>query len=231
MWRILLAGLLFVPKKRFVCEVPARRPAFVRHALPVSGSIGRPLDTRGPHQGALDSAFCDELWGHSVTNWKPADLKKEFEHANSCGWMPHFQAAAQALDFPCELLLAIASRETGMSNKLGDFKNGKARGYGIMQVDIGTDPEFCCTWNENLVKESIRRGAEILAEKRAYLAKKNIATTKNILAAYNAGQGTVWKYVQQKRNPDLATAGGNYGTDVMARKIEFAKFLNPVATK
>jgi hypothetical protein len=163
-----------------------------------------------------------------MNNWKPADLQKEFTHAASCGWMPYFQASAAALDFPCELLLAVASRETGMSNTLGDFRNGIAHGYGIMQVDIGTDPEFCCTWNPDLVKESIQRGAEILAEKRAYLTAKNIATTKNVAAAYNAGQGTVWIYVKANKNPDLATKDGNYGSDVVARMLVFAQLLSPL---
>jgi hypothetical protein len=225
-WRLLLAGFLFVaPKKKFVCEIPSRRPAFVRHALPVGSGGNRSPDLRSPLRGAPDAAFCDSLFGHAMTKWANTDLKREFQKVVDCGWMPYFQSTAKALDLPSELLLAIASRETGMSNVPGDFHNGQFHGFGIMQVDRGTDEEWCCAWHPDKVKESIVRGAEILAEKRAYLAKKKITDWKAIAAAYNAGQGEVVQMIKAGKNPDLATKGGNYGSDVFARSMVFAELL------
>jgi hypothetical protein len=161
-----------------------------------------------------------------MSHWAPVDLQRELIKVHSCGWMPHFQSTAKALDFPVELLLAIASRETGMANVPGDFHDGQFHGFGIMQIDRHTDEEWCCAWHPDKVKESIQRGAEILAEKRLSLNSKGKATTKNIAAAYNAGQGTVLSYLKQNKNPDLATTGGNYGADVLARTIVFTELLS-----
>src|SRR5215471_8403512 len=152
-----------------------------------------------------------------MAEWTEADLRSQCESAKANGWLPYFDEAAQQYEFPVELLLAIASHETNMRNIKGDFRNGVYHGYGIMQVDIGTDPEFCRNWTPEKVKESIDRGTQILVGKRSYLAGHHITDLKAIAAAYNTGEGNVARSVAAGRDPDSTTTGGDYGRDVLAR--------------
>src|SRR5215475_7499626 len=144
-----------------------------------------------------------------MPQWTEADLRKQFNNAKNNGWLPYFEEAAQKYDFPVELLLAIASRETNMRNIKGDFHDGVYHGYGIIQVDIGTDPEFCRNWTPDKVKESIDRGTRVLVGKRTYLAGKQITALKAIVAAYNTGEGNVARSVAAGRDPDRTTTGGD----------------------
>ena len=160
-----------------------------------------------------------------MANWTEADLQKQLQNATDSGWIPFFEASATLHDFPLELLLAIASRETGMKNIKGDFRNGIWHGFGIMQVDIGTAPDFCKAWTPENVEGSIQLGVNILAGKRTYLAGKGITDVKAIAAAYNTGEGNVAKSVAAGADPDRTTAGGNYGSDVLARRDAIATLL------
>src|SRR5581483_12077172 len=106
--------------------------------------------------------------------WTEPDLQEQLDRAIASGWIAFFQNAAAAHDFPLELLLGIASRETDMQNVKGDKRNGVYHGYGIMQVDIGTDPAFCAAWTPDNVDGSIQRGTQILAGKRTSLARGQV---------------------------------------------------------
>jgi hypothetical protein len=150
-------------------------------------------------------------------NWTPADLKAQLLRAHEYGWMNAFEQWADRYNFPTELLLAIASRETDMQDNKGDFHNGIYHGFGIMQVDIGTDSAFCASWKPGMVSDSIRRGTEILNSKRLFLHSHNITDLRAIAAAYNTGEGNVLHSIQHNFDPDHTTAHGNYGADVMAR--------------
>jgi hypothetical protein len=160
-----------------------------------------------------------------MANWTEADLRKQYESAKQNGWLAHFQDAAQLHRFPVALLLAISSRETNMRNIKGDFRDGLYHGYGIMQVDIGTNPEFCKAWTPDQVKESVQCGCRILSGKRAYLAKKQITDLKAIAAAYNTGEGNVSRSVAAGQDPDRTTTGRDYGRDVLARMEVFTRLL------
>src|SRR3982751_6113224 len=111
-------------------------------------------------------------------SWTEADLKRQFDTAVSEGWLMYFQNSASQHDFTVELLMAIASRETAMRNIKGDLRGGIYHGYGVMQVDIGTNADFCKNWTENEVEGSIECGTKILLGKRKYLAGKNITDLK-----------------------------------------------------
>lgn len=156
-----------------------------------------------------------------MANWTESDLIQQFHRADSNGWTTFFATAASANNFDTEFLMAIASRETNMQNIKGDFHDGAYHGFGIMQVDIGTDPNFCTNWTPDQVEGSINRGAEILAGKRDALAAKNITDQKAIAAAYNTGAANVIHSVQNGGDPDQTTTGRNYGSDVLARKAVF----------
>lgn len=160
-----------------------------------------------------------------MANWTENDLKKQYDSAKQNGWLAHFEDAAQQHDFSVELLLAISSRETNLKNIKGDFRDGIYHGYGVMQVDIGTDPAFCKAWTPEKVRESVQGGCRILAGKRAYLAKKQCTDLRAIAAAYNTGEGNVSRSLANGRDPDSTTTGRNYGTDVLARMEVFKRLL------
>jgi len=150
-------------------------------------------------------------------NWTLSDLQSQLSRAHDAGWIDHFEYSANRYGFDPDFLIAIASRETNMHDIAGDYHAGKPHGFGLMQVDIGTDPGFCAAWKPGQVEGSIDRGTQILASKRRYLGSHGITDDRAIAAAYNTGEGNVVNSVQLQRDTDFTTAGGNYGTDVMAR--------------
>ncbi|HTP30596.1 MAG TPA: hypothetical protein VMJ75_00390 [Candidatus Acidoferrales bacterium] len=164
-----------------------------------------------------------------MANWTETDLTRQLKHATASGWIPHFDAAAQQNNFDTEFLLAIASRETNLLNIKGDFHDGAYHGFGIMQVDVGTDPAFCASWTPDQVEASVQRGTQVLAGKREALAAKGITDPKAIAAAYNTGQGNVIRSLASGADPDRTTTGHDYGSDVMARRDVFVKLRSMAA--
>ena len=165
-----------------------------------------------------------------MLNWTEADLTDQFRDAAATGWLPYFETAAHQTGLPIELLLGVASRETNIRNIKGDLRNGIYHGYGVMQVDIGTQPDFCRTWTAGEAQGSIHCGAQVLAGKRNYLAHRGITDLKAVAAAYNTGEGNVFRSIRAGADPDRTTSGGDYGFDVLARTEIFANlaviFLN-----
>jgi hypothetical protein len=152
-----------------------------------------------------------------MPNWTNADLTRQVNHATASGWIPFFDAAAKQYDFDTDFLLAIASRETNLLNIKGDFHDGAYHGFGIMQVDVGTDPDFCASWTPDMVEPSIQAGTKILGGKRDSLEAKNITDPKAIAASYNTGASNVIHSIANGFDPDRTTTGHDYGSDVMAR--------------
>jgi len=162
-------------------------------------------------------------------------VQNEFAYARSQGWLEAFAGAGARYGFTPALLMAIASRETNMRNIIGD----RGHGYGLMQIDAGTDPEFCHSGQWRNAALGISRGANILAQKRDQIehlvgrsclvggyhfigkAGAPIAVT---IAAYNCG---LWAYYNFScgRNPDTSTTGHNYSRDVLGRMAQFAELL------
>jgi hypothetical protein len=164
-----------------------------------------------------------------MANWTENDLTRQLSHATANGWIPFFEAVAQNHGFDTEFLLAIASRETNLVNIKGDFHDGAFHGFGIMQVDVGTDPAFCAAWTPDQVESSIQRGTQILVGKRDSLAAKTITDPKAIAAAYNTGASNVIRSIQNGADPDHTTTGHDYGSDVMARMAVFIKLRSTPA--
>lgn len=162
-----------------------------------------------------------------MPNWTEADLQTQMQNAIANGWVAYFEQAAITHDLPVELLLGIASRETNMQNIKGDFRDGVCHGYGIMQVDLGTNPDFCASWTPDEVQPSIECGAKILALKRDFLKLKGITDVHAIAAAYNTGEGNVLHSVTAGLDPDHTTTGGDYGQDVLARMAVFVQLRSP----
>ncbi len=163
-------------------------------------------------------------------------IKQHFEKALQRGYIPMFAAAAKKHDFPLALLMAIASRETNMTNMKGDYRYNKRlgrtvyNGYGIMQVDINTDEKWCLSGGWQRVDESIMHGTGILASKRNELNRmwQGERTLTQFLwtlaASYNTGSSRAYPSFKNHGNPDRTTTGKDYGRDVLGRMAEF-KFL------
>lgn len=183
-------------------------------------------------------------------------LERQFTRARDKGWLPHFYEAAEIHGFEPELLLAIASRETNLDlvwlTKPGDNGNG----FGLMQVDAGTDRDFARSGKWKDARLGILRGAEILAEKRERIFKalgqgfvsvkdrsgKSYQIMGNPVsrAAIESDQETFYQILAasynsgdwavyhylKRRDPDFGTTGGDYGADVVERADYFAKRLD-----
>ncbi len=174
-------------------------------------------------------------------------IKQEFDVAVAAGWLSAFENAAQTYNFPVALLMGIASRETNMRNIEGDFRDGEYHGYGLMQVDIGSFPNWVKSgaWRDPL--QSIAKGAGVLDGKRTEIEQgqgktltiegrsfvgRKFDTADQALqvatACYNCG---LWGYYAfSKGEPiDSYTTGKNYSTDVWLRKAFFTALLTPPA--
>lgn len=181
----------------------------------------------------------------------PNVFRQQFQRAIDYGWLPVFQREARRINETTAHLLAIGSRETNLKNIKGDYRSGVAHGFGIMQVDKGTDAHFAATWSAVNFEPGIVRGCDIYAQKREQVLKgqgrqlsvrnsrdgrsysfagravasddlRRIAT-----AAYNCG---LWAYYCFSKNKhiDSFTTGGDYGRDVYARAVIFAQLLEGV---
>ena len=171
------------------------------------------------------------------------DIEVEFAHAKANGWLPMFAEAGSSFGFTAALLMAIASRETNMKNIVGDGGHG----YGLMQIDVRSYPDFCHSGAWKNVEAEIHMGASVLSSKQVQIQKSqgvqlHISSSSFVgkkltdgelnqcaVAAYNAG---LWAYygITVHGNPDLYTTAHNYSSDVISRMRQFSKLLTPSAS-
>lgn len=179
----------------------------------------------------------------------PDIYKREFERAAERGYLATMQQMAPQISETVSNLLGTGSRETNLQNIKGDYRNGVAHGFGVMQVDKGTDPHYAATWSEANYEAGIIRGCEIYAEKRQQIfdgqgkplrvwstrARRWFNFTGRAVeaddlrrittAAYNAG---LWAFYAWSNNKhiDSFTWGQDYGRDVYSRAIYFSVLLD-----
>jgi len=121
-------------------------------------------------------------------------------------------------------LIAIASRETNMRNIIGD--NG--HGHGIMQIDDRSFPDFTSSPRAKDPRQNILKGGEVLNGKRRFLSNKGVSgdlLMRGSVAAYNGGEGRVFRAIKEGRNVDSVTTNRNYSADVLARSGTFRELL------
>lgn len=174
-----------------------------------------------------------------MPDWTTKDLTREFGTARRNGWIAAFDAAAKDYLFPVELLVAIASRETNMRSIVGDGGHG----YGLMQIDDRSYPDWCHSGGWKDVAGCIQKGALVLDGKREQIRNGQGMTLKvggtsfrgqdNLsdddllrvaVAAYNSG---LWAYacLSRDHDPDLKTTHRNYSSDTLARAAVFRDLL------
>ncbi len=176
--------------------------------------------------------------GRTIPDW----IVQQYEKTKKRGWLPAFQREAQRIGETTAGLLGISSRETNIENIRGDFRNGHYNGFGAMQVDIGTDPEYARTWSPVNWERGIIRGADILKSKMDELGRLEGRTVtvkghefygremglddfrRIATSMYNNGRWPYYAY-SKGRDIDSFTTGKNYGKDVYFRAIHFAALL------
>lgn len=171
--------------------------------------------------------------------WSRRDIERQFSYAKTKDWLKYFKISSKDYLIPNHILLAIASRETNIKNIIGDGGHG----YGIMQIDDRSFPDWCHSGGWKDVAAGIQKGALVLDGKREQIRSgqgKNLKVgglsfrgAFNIsdedllrisLAAYNSG---LWAYYSFSRsgNPDARTTGRDYSSDTLRRAQVFLELL------
>jgi hypothetical protein len=155
----------------------------------------------------------------------PEELRVELARAAASGLVTLCHSAEQRHGLPRALMLAVASRETGCRDIVGDFGHGR----GVFQIDDrfhhdwldahdaaapGAVPPFKAA--AELAATMLAGGLEVARAQ----ALKDVAAVKFAAAAYNAGVGGALDGLR-RGDPDLATTGRNYGADVVQRMHTF----------
>lgn len=131
------------------------------------------------------------------------------------------QAAADRYGWDASIIAAIMSRESRCGYALDDDLLGDAgHGHGLMQID---DRSFGTWLRSNKWQEpavNIPMGAKVLEGKYQYLKGKGVPEGDLLaasIAAYNCGEGNVWKVWKAGHDIDTKTTQGNYSADVLDR--------------
>jgi hypothetical protein len=106
-----------------------------------------------------------------VAKWTEAAIRAHYRKAKRRGWIPHFLEGARLTGERVEVLMAVASRESNMENIRGDFRNGRYNGYSLMQLDVGSHPQWIASGAWQDVRQAVIKGAEALREKRRQILR------------------------------------------------------------
>jgi hypothetical protein len=124
-----------------------------------------------------------------------------------------------------ELMLAVASRETGCRNSVGDSGHGR----GVFQIDDRFHHDWLSKHGAAApgkvppLAAATELAATLLAGALDVARRHKLrgdAAVKFAACAYNAGVGGALNGLR-RGDPDLATTGHNYGSDVVRRMHGF----------
>jgi hypothetical protein len=176
----------------------------------------------------------------AASNTAP-DYREQFDEAKKQGWIDLFKSVAATYKFPPEILIAIGSRETGLQNIVGDHGHG----FGIMQIDDRSYPDWCHSGQWKDPRTAIGMGAQVLSTWQSFIVSKEgkLVTFKTssisffgktplsamdllrtAIAAYNSG-GFAYYNLTISGDPDRGTTGRNYSSDVLTRAGIFRVLL------
>lgn len=116
---------------------------------------------------------------------------------------------------PRGLLYAVGSRETNLTDEIGDGGHG----HGVFQLDdrSHTIPD----------PFPVALQAELASTMLAGLIHTFDGNVLAAVCAYNAGAGAVSRQLRRKLDPNAVTANGDYGRDVLDRCSFLQRQLNP----
>ena len=178
------------------------------------------------------------------------ELKKQFDRAVKKGWLGFFIEAATAITFgffDAADLLAIASRETNLDPKWLTKAGDGGNGFGLMQADRRSFPDFTKGDGWKDAKTGIMFGSKVLMQKLAdtqkcqgqkvtvrsskgafyeFVGKKlGLSELQTVsISAYNCGR---WAHyaVSTGRDASKYSTGGDYAADVQERAEVFRALL------
>jgi len=146
----------------------------------------------------------------------PASISPQIDFAVQAGILDYFVQSAKKYGIPVSILLAIASRESGIGTDptylANNFTGGDGHGRGIMQIDDRWHI-FAKITAPNDDQANILYGAEYLKN----LLNQFPYNKQAAIAAYNAGPGNVRYVLGIGQHPDSATTGKDYSADVLKR--------------
>ncbi len=178
-----------------------------------------------------------------------------FLRAEKEGWVKYFLAEGEGENgglgeafFSSAILMAVAYRETGLQSKYLTIAGDNGNGYGLMQADKRSYPDWIEAGSWKDAQKCIELGAKVLADKRkqifdgqgkslsvrssksgiySHFVGKAISGTNLLavsIAAYNAG---LWPYYSFSKgsNIDQYTTQANYSKDVLQNSMRFAILL------
>lgn len=181
-----------------------------------------------------------------------AQLKAQYERAKSRGWIPFFDEAAKTVTpglFDTADLMGIGSRESNLDPKWLTKPGDNGNGFGLLQADKRSFPDFTKTEAWKDAKTGILFGAQVLLQKWNDL-QNNVGKRMSVkssktgrlsyftgpdagdgsfaqkiaIASYNAGRWPSYA-VSINRDPDTYTTGKDYSADVLARAKVFRELL------
>lgn len=164
-----------------------------------------------------------------MPRWTSLALRAQLALAKRSGVYALLRDSAARQDVPLAYVLAIASRETGIRNILGDGGHG----VGVIQIDIRHHElarlaKERGTWKNNPLP-LIDYGIQMLWGNRRWAAREwpELTSTQHLkiaAAAYNAGRGGA-RAGADDGDCDLRTTGRDYGRDVLARMAVFETLI------
>lgn len=174
-------------------------------------------------------------------------VRRAYERADQLGWIPFFRQSAEDYDFQPELLMGIGYRETNLNPKYLKEAGDNGHGYGLMQIDNRSFPDWVNSGAWKKAESCIDKGAEVLAAKRDEIEdsigkKIKVKTRAGIeyefegkliagaellrvaVAAYNCGMWAYYHY-SKGHDIDMGTTGMDYSRDVLAKAGKFKPLL------
>ncbi len=166
-------------------------------------------------------------------SWADTQIKAQYNHAKNKGYIPFYQAAAQAHGVNVADLMAISSRETDGNDYFVNHTGDAGHGHGLMQIDDRSFPDFCASNNWKDPAQDIMLGAEVLKGKIEEAMKalmpitNDMATIRRIaIAGYNGGTRRAVDAFKAGDDIDTHTTKHNYSADVIARAQIFQACLD-----
>lgn len=183
-------------------------------------------------------------------NITPRQLKTQIDRAKRLGWLPFFEEAADLITpgfFDVADLLAIGSRETNLDPKWLTKPGDRGNGFGLMQADKRSFPEFTKGDGWKDARTGILFGAKVLMQKWAdqeqSVGKRlTVKSSKGgsytftgraavgqiaqhvALSSYNCGRWALYAWANGQPIDKYST-GKDYGADVMERAGVIRSYL------